>query len=56
MNELNCKEKKLLKEILLNAIGNGNTVNPKAFNPTPEQYKRLYSIMNKMELNKKIIE
>lgn len=53
MKELIYEEKELLKEILLNAIGNGNTVNPKTFIPTPQQYKMLHSIIQKSELNKR---
>lgn len=45
MKELNYEEKGLLKEVLLNSIGNGNTVNPKAFTPDPKQYKLLHRTM-----------
>lgn len=53
MKKLNYDEKELLKSVLLNAIGNGNTVNPKAFVPTPKQYKLLHSIVQKCDLDKK---
>lgn len=52
MKELNYEEKELLRAVLLNAIGNGNTANPKPFNPTPKQHKQLYSITNKLGFNR----
>lgn len=47
--KLTYEEKELLEKIILNGIGNGNTVNPKPFSPTPEQYTMLYKIMNKID-------
>ena len=41
-------ERDLLAKVLLNAIANGNTVNPEAFDPTPEEYKLLCGIMCKL--------
>lgn len=35
------KNEELLSKILLNAYANGNTVNPKPFVPTPEEWKRI---------------
>lgn len=46
------EEKALLDRLTLQAIANGNTVNPKAFEPTPEEYKLLHSIRIKLDLNK----
>ena len=43
------KQKKLLKELVLVAIGNGNTVNPKPFIPTPSEYKELVDVINGLE-------
>ena len=47
--KITYEEKELLEKIILNGIGNGNTINPKPFSPTPEQYKVLYKIMNKLK-------
>lgn len=41
-------EKQLLIDILLRAYANGNTVTPKPFDPTPEQWKTICSILNKL--------
>lgn len=49
--ELTAKEKELLDKITLHAIANGNTVNPKILETTPEEYKLLHSIRIKLELN-----
>lgn len=38
----------VLAKVVLNAIANGNTINPVAFHPTPEEYRTLCSIMNKL--------
>lgn len=46
--ELNNKEKETLKKILLNVIKNGNTINPESFVPSADEYKNLFSIMNKV--------
>jgi len=35
------EKEELLEEILLNAYANGNTVEPKPFIPTPEQWKMI---------------
>lgn len=42
------EEVKLVDKLLLNGVKNGNTVNPEAFVPTPEEYRLLYSIRNKI--------
>ena len=52
MEKLSNKEKELLESLILNGIGNGNTVNPKPFIPTPKQYKTLHSIMIKLDKKK----
>lgn len=49
MEKLSSQETELLKALILNGIGNGNTVNPKPFIPTPKQYKTLHSIMIKLD-------
>lgn len=49
MKKLSSEETELLKALILNGIGNGNTVNPKPFIPTPKQYKTLHSIMIKFD-------
>ena len=41
-------ERDVLAGVVLNAIANGNTANPEAFRPTPEEYVILCSIMNKL--------
>ena len=48
---LNEREKELLDKLTLMAIANGNTVNPKAYEPTPEEYKILHDIRIKLGLN-----
>lgn len=48
---LTVDELRLLDRVTLTAVGNGNTVNPVAYDPTPEEYKLLYSIRNKIALN-----
>ncbi len=52
MEQLLREEAELLKTLILNGIGNGNTVNPKPFIPTPNQYKTLHLIMIKLNKNK----
>ena len=49
MKKFTCEEIKLFDKLILNAIGNGNTVNPKPFKPTPEQYKTLHQIAKKLK-------
>lgn len=49
MAKLSNEETDLLKELILNGIRNGNTVNPEPFIPTPKQYKTLHSIMIKLD-------
>lgn len=51
MKKISGEEKELLKALILNGIGNGNTVNPDPFIPTPKQYKMLHSIMIKLDKN-----
>ena len=46
--QLSDSEAILLKELVLTGIGNGNTVNPKPFVPTPDQYIKLHSIMKSL--------
>ena len=41
----------LLDRLTLHAIANGNTVFPKPYEPTPEEYKALHTIRIKLELN-----
>lgn len=48
---LNQKERELLDKITLMAIANGNTVNPKVYEPTPEEYKMLCRIRVKFGLD-----
>lgn len=48
---LTVDELALIGRLTLTAIGNGNTVNPVAYDPTPEEYKLLHTIRIKMELN-----
>lgn len=43
------EENELMQKILLLAEANGNTVNPKPFDPTPEQWKMLHQIINKLD-------
>lgn len=38
----------LLAKLLFNARANGNTVNPTAFQPTPEEYKQICGIIGKL--------
>lgn len=51
MKELTREERNLLDRLTPLAIANGNTVNPTAYEPTPEEYKLLYSIRIKLDLN-----
>lgn len=44
-NKLSCDELVLLEKLLLNAISNGNTINPSAFVPNSKEYKQLFEIM-----------
>lgn len=48
---LTKEELELLDRLTLNAIANGNTVNPTAYDPTPEEYKMLHQIRIKLGLN-----
>ena len=41
----------LLKNVLLNSVKNGNTVNPVAFVPTSDEYQLLTSILQKINEN-----
>ena len=38
---------KLVYKIVMVAISNGNTVNPKAYDPTPEEWKMLHNVANR---------
>lgn len=46
--EFNQFEKKLLKEVMLNYIRNGNCVIPVPLAPNPEQYKTACGIFQKL--------
>lgn len=50
---LKDEEVKLLDKLLLNGIKNGNTVNPETYIPTPEEYRILYDIRNKIVIVRK---
>ena len=52
MIELTTNEKRLLDKITLLAIYNGNHIEPKAIEPTPDEYKTLYDIRKKLDLNR----
>lgn len=43
------EQMKLIVKMAIVAIGNGNTVSTKPFDPTPEQYKELHRIVNAMK-------
>ena len=47
-NKLNDKELALLDKLTLHTIANGNSVNPVAYEPTPEEYKMLHQIRSKL--------
>lgn len=47
---LTQEEKDLLDKITLMAIGNGNSVSPTAYVPTPQEYKTLHTIRIKLGL------
>ena len=44
----NYDEAMLLESLILSAIENGNRVEPKAFDPTPDQYKMLFKLRKKI--------
>lgn len=44
---LSYNEMKLVYKIVMVAISNGNTVNPKAYDPTPEEWKMLHNVANR---------
>ena len=44
----NYEETQLLEELILTAIENGNRVELKAFDPTPDQYKMLFKLRKKI--------
>lgn len=50
---LTANEKELLNKLTLLAIANGNTVNPKPFEPSPEEYQLLHQLRIKMDLSTK---
>jgi len=50
---LTAEERELLDRLTLQAIGNGNTINPQPFDPTPEEYRMLHTIRIKLGLNRK---
>ena len=52
MNNLTQSEIELLDRITLFAVYNGNHIEPKAYDPTPEEYKVIFDIRRKLELNK----
>ena len=51
MEQLTNKERELLDRVTLLVVANGNTVNPKPYNPTPEEYTLMHSIRIKLGLN-----
>lgn len=46
---LSYEEMKLISEMVWTGIYNGNHIEPKAFDPTPEQYRMLCDIANRMD-------
>lgn len=46
---LSYEEEKMLSEMIWIAIANGNRVVPTAFDPTPEQYRMLCGIANRID-------
>ena len=48
--KLTNKEVEILRKCIVQAIKNGNTVNPEAIDPTPEEYKIFCSILNKIDI------
>lgn len=48
--ELNLtnEEVEILRKCIGQAVKNGNTVNPEAFVPTPDEYKTICSIFDKI--------
>lgn len=51
MNNLTEKEKALLDRITLLVVYNGNHIEPKAYEPTPEEYRMIFDIRKKLKLN-----
>ena len=49
---LTPEEKDLLDRLTLQAIANGNTINPQPFNSTSEEYRLLHTIRIKLDLNR----
>jgi len=47
--EVTEQERQLLDKILSIAVKNGNSVNPEAFHPNPEEYKTTCQLWNKVE-------
>ena len=45
---LTNKEVETLRKCIGQAVKNGNTVNPEAFVPTPDEYKAICSIFTKI--------
>ena len=45
---LTNKEVEALRKCVRQAVKNGNTVNPEAFIPTPEDYKAICNIFNQL--------
>ena len=46
---LSYRETKMLLEMCMIGIANGNSATPKPFDPTPKQYKMLCDIANRSE-------
>lgn len=46
---LTIKELKLLKALILNAIKNGNRIDPEPYKPKPEEYKLLFELLKHFE-------
>lgn len=43
------QEKELIEKMALNAIANGNTAYPKAYDPTTKEYELLHKLMIKLK-------
>ena len=52
MNNLTESERALLDKITLLVVYNGNHIEPKALDPTPEEYQIIFDIRKKLDLNK----
>lgn len=50
-NTLTDQEQELLDRITLLAVYNGNHIDTKSYDPTPEEYRMLFDIRKKLNLN-----